>query len=162
MFFKEITLPKHVLIIIGVSIVLIAFLIGGLSALSLIGRVLFVLFLPGYSILQAITWKELRLTEKLILSPIVGIAYTTLTALYLSLIHVPINQYTIILSVLLLSVPLLAYSWRKGRLKTSLKPIKIPLSYLLLTALLAVSVILISFPWPENGMFHPATWDKCR
>jgi hypothetical protein len=155
LFFKEITLPKYVLIIIGVSIVLIAFLIGGLSALSLIGRVLFVLFLPGYSILQAITWKEFRLIEKLILSPIVGIAYTTLTALYLSLIHVPINQYTIILSVLLLSVPLLAYSWRKGRLKTSLKPIKIPLSYLLLTALLAVSVILISFPWPENGILMP-------
>jgi hypothetical protein len=155
LFFKEITLPKYVLILIGVSLVLIAFLIGGLSALSLIGRVLFVLFLPGYSILQAITWKEFRLIEKLILSPIIGIAYTTLTALYLSLIHVPINQYTIILSVLLLSVPLLAYSWRKGRLKTSLKPFTMPLSYLLLIALLVATVILISFPWPENGILMP-------
>lgn len=155
MFFKEITLPKNILIIIGVLLAIITFLIGGLSALSLIGRVLFVLFLPGYSILQALAWKEFRLTEKLILSPIIGIAYTTLTALYLSFLHVPINQYTIILSVLLLSVPLLAYSWKKGRLKTNLKPIKIPLSYLLLIALLVASVMLISLPWPQNGILMP-------
>ncbi|MCW4002687.1 MAG: hypothetical protein NWE95_02085 [Candidatus Bathyarchaeota archaeon] len=155
MFFKEITLPKFTFIIIGFLLALIAFIIGGISALSLIARVLFVLFLPGYSILQALAWKDLRLTEKLILSPIIGIAYTTLTALYLSFLHVPINQYTIILSVLLLSVPLLAYSWRRGTLKTNLKPFTMPLSYLLLIALMIASVVLISFPWPENGILIP-------
>jgi hypothetical protein len=142
-------------IVVVFSLVIILFLYEGLSALSLTSRVLFVLFLPGFSILLAMTSREFDLLEKLILSPIIGVAYTSLTALYLSVLHVPINEYTIILFVLLLSVPLLAYSWKRGRLKTRFKSSSMPFSYFVLILLFVVSIALISLPLPKNGILIP-------
>lgn len=142
-------------IVVGFFLVFILFLVGGVSALSLTGRVLFVLFLPGFSILQAVTSREFDLLEKLILSPIIGVAYTSLMALYLSVLHVPINEYTVILSALLLSVPLLAYSWKKGRLKTPFRSSSMPFSYFVLILLIVVSIALISLPLPKNGILIP-------
>ena len=131
------------------------FLVGGLPALSVTGRVLFVLFLPGFSILQTVASKEFDFLEKLILSPILGITYTSLMALYLSALNVPMNEYTIILSVLLLSVPLLTYSWKRGGLrKTSLKSSAKPSTYFVLIILIVVSIVLIAFP-PKNGVLIP-------
>jgi hypothetical protein len=134
---------------------LFLFLVGGVSYLSFVGRVLFVLFLPGFAVLQALTSEHFDFLEKLILSPIIGVAYTSLVALYLSVSNTPINQYTIILSALALSVPLLAYSWRKGKLKTSFKLTAKPLVYFLLMLVIVASIVLISFPWPKNGVLVP-------
>jgi uncharacterized membrane protein len=74
-------LPKFKLVVIGFFLVFVLFLVGGISALSLTVRVLFVLFLPGFSILQATVSDEFDFLERLILSPIVGIAFTSLLAL---------------------------------------------------------------------------------
>jgi hypothetical protein len=134
---------------------LFLFLVGGVSYLSFVGRVLFVLFLPGFAVLQALTSEHFDFLEKLILSPIIGVAYTSLVALYLSVSNTPINQYTIILSALALSIPLLLYSWRKGKLKTSFKLTAKPLVYFLLMLVIVASIVLISFPWPKNGVLVP-------
>lgn len=131
-------------------------MVGGVPALSLLARVIFVLFLPGFSILQAITAEEFDVLEKLILSPIMGIAYASLTALYLSALKVPINEYIIILSTLLLSVPLLTYSWKRGGLRrTSFKSSAKPFIYFILVILTAASIVLISLPLPRNGILIP-------
>ena len=142
-------------VVIGFFAVLVLFLVGGFAALSLAGRVVFVLFLPGFAILQAVASREFDGLEKMVLSPIIGIAFTSLIALYLTFAKVPINGYTIVLSALLASVPLLAYSWKKGKLKTSLKPATMPTAYLILILLIVVSVLLISLPWSKNGVLIP-------
>jgi len=150
--------PKNlnlILVTAGFFLAFTLFLVGGVSALSLAGRVFFVLFLPGFAILQAVTAREFDWLEKLILSPIIGVAYTTLAALYLSAVNVPINEYTVIFSALAVSVPLLTYSWKKGRLKTSFTSTTVPLTYFVLVLLLAASVVLISLPWPQNGILVP-------
>ncbi len=146
---------NFILIVIVFSIVFILFLVGGISALSLTGRVLFVLFLPGFSILTAITSHEFDLVEKIVLSPIIGMAYTSLIALYLSVANASINEYAIILSTLLLSIPLLVYSWKSGRLKTSFMSSTKPSSYFILILLIVASIALISLPWPKNGILIP-------
>jgi hypothetical protein len=148
--------PKFTLVIIGVFLVAVLFLVGGASALSFTGRILFVLFLPGFSILQVAVSNEFDFIEKLILSPIIGIAFTSLIALYLSAVSIPINELTVIMSVLLLSVPLLAYSWKRGGLrKTSFKLSTAPSTYFILTLLMVSSIVLISAPFPENGILVP-------
>jgi hypothetical protein len=149
-------LPKLVPIAVGLILFFVLFLFGGLSALSLTGRVLFVLLLPGFSVLQVIVSGELDFLERLIISPIIGMAYASLVALYLSLLQVPINEYTIILSVLLLSVPLLAYSWKQGRLrKTSFRSSIAPSTFFVLTLIMVASIVLISLPFPKNGILIP-------
>ena len=136
--------------------VFILFLIGGVSALSLAGRILFVLFLPGFSILQVATEGEFGFFERLILSPIIGITFTSLLALYLSALNIPINEITVIMSVLLLSIPLLAYSWKRGGLrKASFKSSFPPSTYFVLTLLVTFSIILIALPIPKNGILIP-------
>jgi len=143
--------------IVGFLLVTVAlFLIGGASALSLVGRFLFVLFLPGFSVLQVVASCEFDFLERLVISPIIGIAYTSLIALYLSVLNIPINEYTIVLSVLLLSVPLLAYSWKQGRLgKTGLKSSIAPSTVLVLVLVMVASTFLISLPFPKNGVLIP-------
>ena len=108
---------KFTPIVIGFFLVFVLFLVGGISALSLTLRVLFILFLPGFSILQLTVSNEFGFLEKLILSPVIGIAVTSLMALYLSLSNVLINEQTVTISVLLISIPLLAYSWKKEGLR---------------------------------------------
>jgi hypothetical protein len=148
--------PKYTPVVIGVALCVILFLVGGVSALSFTGRVLFVLFLPGFSILQVAVSDEFGFIEKLILSPIIGIALTSLMALYLSLASIPINELTVVMSVLLLSVPLLAYSWKRGKLgKTSFKLSTSPSTYFILTLLMVSSIVLISTPFPKNGILIP-------
>lgn len=113
---------KFALVVAGFFLVFVLFLVGGVSALSLTVRILFVLFLPGFSILQALFSDDLDFLERLVLSPIVGVAFTSLVALYSSLLSAPISEQTVIVFVLLFSVPLLAYSWKRGGLKkTSLQ-----------------------------------------
>ena len=147
---------KFTPIVIGFFLVFVLFLVGGISALSLTVRVLFVLFLPGFSILQATVSDEFGFLERLILSPIIGMAVTSLMALYLSLLNVLINEQTVIISVLLLSIPLLAYSWKRGRLsKTSFKLSPVSPKYLILILLIAFSIVIISFPFPKNGILIP-------
>jgi hypothetical protein len=147
---------KFTPIVIGFSLLFVSFLVGGLSALSLIAKVLFVLFLPGFSILQVIVPDEFDFLERLILSPIIGFAYTSLMALYLSTLKVPINEFTIICAILLLSVPLLVYSWKKGKLRRpSFKSSIAPSTYFILTLLIVASIVLISLPFPKNGILIP-------
>jgi hypothetical protein len=149
-------LPKFKLVVIGFFLVFVLFLVGGISALSLTVRVLFVLFLPGFSILQATVSDEFDFLERLILSPIVGIAFTSLLALYLSLLKISISEQTVIMSILLLSVPLLAYSWKRGGLrKTSFKSSTTPSTYFILILMVVISIVLISFPFPKNGILIP-------
>jgi len=149
-------LPKFTPIVIGFFLAFVLFLVGGVSALSLTGTVLFVLFLPGFSILQVTVSDEFDFIERLILSPIIGIAFTSLMALYLSLLNVPINELTVVMSVLLLSVPLLAYSWKRGgQRKTSFKSSAKSSTYFILILLMVISVVLISAPFPKNGILIP-------
>ena len=156
MFLRYQTLFKLLPILVGLSLFFVLFLVGGLSALSLAGIVLFVLFLPGFSILQAVVPGEFDFLERLILAPIVGIAYTSLVALYLSVLNLAINEYSIILSVLLLSVPLLVYSWKRGGLgKTSFRSSIAPSTFSVLILLMFASIILISLPFPKNGILFP-------
>ena len=147
---------KFTPIVIGFFLVFFLFLVGGIPALSLTGRVFFVLFLPGFSILQVTVSEEFDFLERLILSPIVGIAFTSLMALYLSLLKIPISEQTVILSVFLLSVPLLVYSWKRGGLrKTSFKLSAKSSTYFILVLLMVTSIVLISFPFPKNGILIP-------
>ena len=78
-------------ILIGVFPACALFLVGGFSALPLALRILFVLVLPGFSILQATVSDEFDFLERLFLSPVIGIAFTSLLALYLSLLNIPIS-----------------------------------------------------------------------
>ncbi len=147
---------KFTPIVIGFFLVFVLFFVGGISALSLMVRVLFVLFLPGFSILQVTVKDEFGFLERLILSPIIGMAVTSLMALFLSLLSVPINEQTVIISVLLLSIPLLAYSWkRKGLRKTTFKLSPVSPTYLILILLIVSSIVLISLPFPRNGILIP-------
>ena len=149
-------LPKLIPLAVGLILFFILFLVGGSSCLSLTGRVLFILFLPGFSILQVIVGDEFDFLERLIVSPIIGIAYTSLVALYSSLLQVPINEYTIILSVLLLSIPLLAISWKKGGLrKTSFRLSIAPSTFFVLILIMVSSIVLVSLPFPKNGILIP-------
>jgi len=147
---------KFGLVVAGLFLVLVLFLVGGVSALSLTVRILFVLFLPGFSFLQALFSDDLDLLERLVLSPIVGVAFTSLVALYSSLLSAPISEPTVIVFVLLFSVPLLAYSWKRGGLKkTSFKLPPMPSTYLALLVLTVVSIVLVSLPFPKNGILTP-------
>ena len=111
------------------------------------------MFLPGFAILQALVPDLLDLGEKAIFAPIIGIAYSSLITLYLSVLKITINAYTIALSVLILSIPLLAYSYRKETLKISLKTK--PSSYLILVVLLIIAVVFMSLPWSDNHIIFP-------
>ncbi len=147
---------KFALLVVGLLLVLSLLLIGGLPALSLVSRVLFVLFLPGFSILQAVVSDKFGILEKMILAPVLGMAYTSLITLLLSFLNVPINWYTIVLSVVLLSVPLLVYSWRRGVFtRTSLEPHPGLLTCFILLGLLAVSFASVALPLPGNGILIP-------
>jgi hypothetical protein len=147
---------KFALVFAGLFLVSVLFLVGGVTALSLTVRILFVLFLPGFSILQATFSDDLDFLERLVLSPIIGVAFAALMALYLSLLHVPINAYTVIITILLLSVPLLAYSWKRGKLRrTTFKSSTAPTTYFVLILLIVASIILISLPFPKNGVLVP-------
>lgn len=149
-------IPKFTPIAVGIFLIVVLFLVGGVYALSLTGTVLFVLFLPGFSILQVAASEEFDFLEKLILSPIIGIAFVSLMTLYLSLLNVPINELTVIISVLLLSVPLLAYSWKRGGLKkTSFKSSIAPSTFFVLMLFIVISIVLISIPFPTNGLLLP-------
>lgn len=156
---KEIRLDsriyKYTLIAIGLCLVILLAVFGGASGFSLLGRVLFVLFLPGFAILQAITSRDFSTLEKLVLSPITGMVYTMLTSLYLSTLGMPINDVSIFVSVLSVSIPLLAYSWRKGRLIFTFKSAYVAPSHLVLVALLIISIVLLMLPLPKNGIFLP-------
>jgi len=148
--------PNLAPMVLGFFLILVVCLVGGTSALSLTGRVLFILFLPGFSILQAIVSDEFNLSERLILSPVIGIAFTSLMALYLTVLDVPINEYSIIMTTLLLSVPLLAYSWKQGKLgKTSFRSFAISSKYSILILSIIASIVLISVPFPKNGILIP-------
>lgn len=156
MFLGNQPLPKLIPLAVGFVLFFILFLAGGLSALSLTGRILFVLFLPGFSILQVSVSDEFDFLEKLIISPIIGIAYTALTELYLSLLNISMNGIAIVLSVLLVSIPLLAHSWRQGKLgTTSIKLSISPLTLFILVFLIVASIIIISLPFPKNGILIP-------
>ena len=149
-------LPKFTPVVIVFFLLLALFLIGGVSSVALTGSVLFVLFLPGFSILQVTTSDEFDFLERLILSPIVGIAFTSLVALYLSVANIPINWLTVFMSVLLLSVPLLAYSWKRGGMKKTSFKLSAPLSaYAVLMLLIVISMVLILLPLPKNGILMP-------
>ena len=156
MHFQKQHLLKFTPIIVGVFLVVVLFLVGGVYALSLTGTVLFVLFLPGFSILQVTVSEEFDFLERLILSLITGIAFVSLATLYLSLLNIPINQLTVIVSTLLVSVPLLAYSWKQGRLRKTCFKVSPPLSaYFILILLIVISVVLILIPLPKNGIPFP-------
>jgi hypothetical protein len=149
-------LPMFTPIIMGTFPVIVLFLVGGFSSLSLAARILFVLVLPGFSILQVTVSKEFDFLEKLFLSPIIGIAFTSLLALYLSLLNIPINETTVVIAVLFLSIPLLAYSWKLGKLKrTNFKSSFTPTTVSVLTLLVTISIIIIALPIPENGILIP-------
>ena len=149
-------LSKYTPIVTGFVLFFAVFLVGGVSALLLTGSVLFVLFMPGFAILQMTVPDEFDFLERLILSPIIGIAFTSLMTLYLSLLNIPINQLTVIISTLLLSVPLLAYSWKRGELRqTSFKSSITPSTYLILAILAVISIVLIAVPIPANGILVP-------
>jgi hypothetical protein len=147
--------PKFMPIIIGIFPIIVLFLIGGFSSLSLAVRILFILVLPGYSILQVTVSEEFDLMEKLFLSPTIGIAVTSLLALYLSSLNIPINSTTVTASLLLLSVPLLAYSWKRKKLKTSFRSSFMPTTFSVLFLLITVSIIIIALPIPPNGILIP-------
>jgi len=147
---------KFALVVAGLFLVFVLFLVGGVSALSLMVRILFILFLPGFSILQALFSGDLDFLERLVLSPIVGVAFTSLVALYSSLLSAPISEPTVIVFVLLFSVPLLAYSWKRGGLKkVSFKLPPMSSTYLALIVLTVVSIVLVSLPFPKNGILIP-------
>lgn len=149
-------LPKLAPILIATFLVCILFLTGGLSSLSLVLRILFVLALPGFSILQLTASDEFDLLEILFLSPIIGITVTSLIALYLSLLNIAINALTVIIAVLSLSIPLLLYSWKRGKLKKkSFKISLTPTTISILTFLITVSVFMITLPIPRNGILIP-------
>jgi hypothetical protein len=144
------------LILIGVFLVCLLFLAGGLSFLSLALRVLFVLVLPGFSILQVTASDEFDFVERLFLSPIIGIALISLIALYLSLLNIKINAATVIISILLLSIPSLLYSWKRGKIKkTSFKASFTPTTISIIMLLVSVSVLMIVLPIPRNGVLIP-------
>ncbi len=148
--------PNFAPIVLSFFLVLVVFLVGGTAALSVTVRVLFILFLPGFSILQAIVSDEFDLLERVILSPVIGIAFTSLMALYLTLLNVPINEYAIITATLLLSVPLLAYSWKQGKLrKASCRSFTFSSKYSILILSIIASIVLISVPFPKNGILIP-------
>ncbi len=143
-------------LIMAILPIIVLFFIGGISSLSLAIRVLFVLVLPGFSILQATVSKEFDFLEKLVLSPIIGIAVTSLLTVYLSLLNVPINASTVITIVLLLSIPLLLYSRKQEKLKkTSFKSSFTPTVFLVLTFLVTISIVIIALPIPKNGILIP-------
>ena len=149
-------LPKLMPISICIFPIVVLVLVGGFSSLSLAIRILFVLVLPGFSILQVTASEEFDFLEKLFLSPIIGIAVTSLLALYLSMLNIQINAATIITAVLLLSIPLLAYSWKRGKLKkTNFKSSFTPTTFLILTLLVTISIVIISLPIPKNGILIP-------
>jgi len=149
-------IPNFAPIAISFFLILVVFLVGGTNALSVTVRVLFILFLPGFSILQAIVPDEFDFLERVILSPVIGIAFTSLMALYFTLLNVPINEYAIITAILLLSVPLLAYSWKQGKLrKTSCRSFTISSKYSILILSIIASIVLISVPFPKNGILIP-------
>ena len=148
-------LPKFMPIIISIFPIIVLFLVGGFSSLSLAVRILFVLFLPGYSILQVTVSEEFDFIEKLFLSPAIGIAVTSLLALYLSLLNIPINAVTVITSVLLLSIPLLAYAWKRKKFKTIFKSSLLPTTFSVLVLLITISIIIIALPIPTNGILIP-------
>ena len=149
-------LPMFTPIIMGIFPVIVLFLVGGFSSLSLAARILFVLVLPGFSILQVTVSEEFDFLEKLLLSPIIGIAVTSLLALYLSLLNIPINETTVVMAVLFLSIPLLAYSWKLGKLKrTNFKSSFTPTTVSVLTLLVTISIIIMALPIPENGILIP-------
>ena len=136
-------------------VAIILFLLGGLPYLSLAIRILFVLVLPGFSILQVTVPNEFDFLEKLLLSPIIGIASTSLLALYLSFLNLPISESTVIVSVLLLSICLLAYSWKCGKLrKTTFKSSFKPSTFFILTLIVTMSIIIVALP-PKNGILIP-------
>ncbi len=143
-------------IIMGIFPAIVLFLVGGFSSLSLAARISFVLVLPGFSILQVTVSEEFDFLEKLFLSPIIGIAFTSLLALYLSLLNIPINETTVVMAVLFLSIPLLAYSWKLGKLKrTNFKSSLTPTTISVLTLLVTISIIIMALPIPENGILIP-------
>ena len=148
-------LPKFMPIVISIFPIIVLFLVGGFSSLSLAVRILFVLFLPGYSILQVTVSEEFDFIEKLFLSPAIGIAVTSLLALYLSLLNIPINAVTVITSVLLLSIPLLAYAWKRKKFKTIFKSSLLPTTFSVLVLLITISIIIIALPIPTNGILIP-------
>ena len=149
-------LSKLTLIIVGILPTSVLLLVGGISALSLVIRVLFVLVLPGFSILQVTAAKELDFLEKMVLSPIIGIAVTSLLSLYFSLLNIPINATTVITAVLLISIPPLAYLWKRGKLrKTSFKSSFNQTTFSILALLVTMSIIIISLPIPKNGILIP-------
>ena len=142
-------------IVIG-CLVFVLFLAGGVSTLSLTIRILFVLFLPGFSILQAVVSDEFDFLEKLVFSPIIGVAIVSLMVLYFSLLNVLINEQTVIIFVLFFSVPLLVYSWKSGGLKKT--SFRLPPKYstcLILLVLTVISIVLVSLPFPKNGILIP-------
>jgi hypothetical protein len=146
----------NLLIYVGVFPACVLLLFGGISALSLVIRILFVLVLPGFSILQVTATKELDFLEKMVLSPVIGIAVASLLSLYLSLLNIPINATTVIMAVLLISIPLLAYSWKRGKLKkTSFKSSFNQTTVSILALLVTASIIIISLPIPRNGILIP-------
>jgi hypothetical protein len=148
--------PKFAFIVTGFFLVFVLFLVGSASSLSFVGRILFVLFLPGFSILQVTVSDEFDLLEKVVLSPVIGITLASLMTLYLSLTNVQISEPTVIISTLLVSVPLLAYSWKQGWLrKTIFKSSAKATTYLILTLLVVVSIVLIALPIPRNGILLP-------
>jgi len=156
MLLKNKQLPMYTPIIMGTFPVIVLFLVGGFSSLSLAARILFVLVLPGFSILQVTVSEEFDLLEKLFLSPIIGIAFTSLLALYLSLLNIPINETTVVIAVLFLSIPLLAYSWKLGKLdRKNFKSSFTPTTISVLTLLVTISIIIIALPIPENGILVP-------
>ena len=156
MLLKNKQLPMFTPIIMGTFPVIVLFLVGGFSSLSLAARILFVLVLPGFSILQVTVSEEFDFLEKLCLSPIIGIAFTSLLALYMSLVNIPINEATVVMTILFLSIPLLAYSWKLGKLKRkNFKSSFTPTTISVLTLLVTISIIIIALPIPENGILVP-------
>ena len=142
--------------IIGAFLFCILFFAGGLSFLSLALRILFVLVLPGFSVLQAAASDEFDFVETLFLSPVIGIALMSLIALYLSLLNITINAATVIIAVLLLSIPLLLHSWKRGKIrKTSFKTSLTPTTISIIMLLVSVSVLIIVLPIPRNGVLIP-------
>jgi hypothetical protein len=142
--------------IIGAFLFCILFFAGGLSFLSLALRILFVLVLPGFSVLQATASDEFDFVETLFLSPVIGIALMSLIALYLSLLNITINAATVIIAVLLLSIPLLLHSWKRGKIrKTSFKTSLTPTTISIIMLLVSVSVLIIVLPIPRNGVLIP-------
>jgi uncharacterized membrane protein len=99
--------------VLGVAIaVACVWLLVGFPSIFFGVAYLFVVMLPGFALLQATVPDAFDLTERLILAPIVGIAFTTVVAVYLSFVGIPITRLTVVLMVLLVSLPLFAYAWQ--------------------------------------------------